>query len=377
MVLVCEPVCDAEQHISFNTAILTALSESGCNRILLLCSKGHWECLRRDLSISVVNKIELHEISLISRDDSFSGLFDAFRLFKLVCLLAKNNQVSSMIFLTTTAGMLECTNRIKYPQKIYAFMHMALSRLNMYRPRNPITRWFTLTNVFKRLRSERLNVLVLEEHIKVNLLSKFAHLESVVKCVEHPIPDKDGKVRLDKINTSEHDNKTVLGFPGNFTFDKGALDFASLANNSSLSVKHIFKVIGRNKEVSEEHCLNLYPKPLPKAFITSEEYNTQLVQSDYLFLGHKSEVYNWTASGVYVDAIELNIPIIAKRNQLYENEFEKYGAMGFLYETVDEVCVFLTSVRKCDYDSFKENMRKAKRSRNTSFSKSIFDMLNE
>ena len=144
MVLVCEPVCDADQHISFNTAILTALSESGCDRILLMCSKGHWECLRRDLSISVVNKIELHEISLISRDDSFSGFFEAFRLLKLVCLLAKNSQVSSMIFLTTTAGMLECTNRIKNPQKIYAFMHMALSRLNMYRPRNPISRWFTL-----------------------------------------------------------------------------------------------------------------------------------------------------------------------------------------------------------------------------------------
>ena len=93
-----------------------------------------------------------------------------------------------------------------------------------------------------------------------------------------------------------------------------------------------------------------------------EEYNQFVNKMDILLFLYDKESYKLTASGAILEAIWNQKPIIALHNYYFDYIFEKFGNLGFLCDSIDELVDKINEIAldRMVLTCFSDNLRKAK-----------------
>lgn len=359
--ILCEPICDGAQHIPFNSATIKGVLNLVAGDVRILCTHSHWQALMKELDEKNILRIRHIPINTLTRKDDLKSWLSSFRLLLKIKNIVKSQE--NILFLSSTSGIIDLASSIFRSNSVKCIVHMLLARVELPIPRNPVTRFFSLNSVLKRFQAENTQIVVLEEVIKGNLQKMYPRLEDKVTCLVHPLPSEE------ELNVA-HDTSSQrsICFPGTFSEEKGAYEFIRLALSYTDTSDFIFKVAGRKSveiEPEQEKAFSVLPV---ESFLPRQSFTDLTSNSDFLFLGHHPETYKWCASGVYNDALHFGVPIIARKSDFLVSEFRKYGELGFLYESIEQVNEFLTSN---DYSTthkmFISNIEKAKKTRTSQF----------
>ena len=331
-----DSVCFDNWHLQFNAQLIEILSNIadiveyrgvqhiGENRpnikrkkLFVVTSSGRWGIIWRYL---------------------FSILNDTWQL-----IVAPNDEIIVYSFDSISVRILNMLNKV-IRKRIILFRHgsMEMLRTNpagkgmFYRFENKLNKQFFLN---KDLRiSDNLHFFVLGDIIFKNLSvllseDKMKHFHSI----EHPyVFDKNSLKRHREINSQL--NVGTLGVFNEYKGGRSILELAKILKfkgidnvNISITGKIDFDI-----SLLREAGIDL-PSNDGESMVSIVELKNRINQLDFILYFYPIDTYKLTASGALFEAINRKRPIIAIRNEYFEYIFNKYGSIGYLVDTLDEM----------------------------------------
>lgn len=130
-----------------------------------------------------------------------------------------------------------------------------------------------------------------------------------------------------------------------------------LLRNGSIQISLLGRVYA-SKANLDEHLISYLPGysvPVPRASI-----NDSLQTQHFILFFYPRDGYKLAASGAIFDAINFEVPVIALKNDYFTYLFEKFGPLGYLVESVEEIEVTLRSVASLPRAAVTFNFERAK-----------------
>lgn len=184
---------------------------------------------------------------------------------------------------------------------------------------------------------------LLGESIKRNFAEvvKNEHINQRILAFEHPF--------IFSTEKRKHDGEiNRFAAVGSISPQKGLNQIINLArktknllNNGTIKITLLGRIY-TSKAHLDEHLISYLPgfnAPLARYAI-----DNALKTQDFVLFFYPKEGYKLAASGAIFDAINFEIPIIALKNDYFTYLFEKYGEMGFLVDSVEEIEATVRSV---------------------------------
>jgi hypothetical protein len=366
--LVFEPVCKGKEHIPFNSVVLTKLLEEYPNDIIFFSEENHWLNLKKQLSPKEIARIRHTALSPCNRKTQpKEWLIQLYVIYLIYKNKKKNNKI---LFLSVTVPIYWWLCFFRFKKNTTVFFHSVLKESEAWASRNPFLRLLSLRMTFKLFYNRLPKTVVLETHIKRNLIHYFPNIEGHVSVIFHPLPSDKPPAKC-KLNTEVK----VVTFLGNFAESKGALEFYSLAKY--LNIKNIeLKVAGRNVTgINLGELQSTFKEGPYSTYLNRDEFTRSIIQSDFIFLHQNPDQYKWTASGVLLDIINFGVPIISRfplDSIIQEGRFKN---IGYYYSNKSELLAIfkkLTSNKhESDYAEFQHNLKMLKEIRIEKFESSF------
>lgn len=154
-------------------------------------------------------------------------------------------------------------------------------------------------------------------------------------------------------------NELFVGIPAAINKGRGLNVLKEILKNNIADSVLIQSISFITEKINSPHfkSLNETGRLLP-----FEEYNRFVNKMDILLFLYDKGSYKLTASGAILEAIWNQKPIIALHNYYFDYIFEKFGNLGFLCDSIDELVDKINEIasdRKV-LARFSDNLRKAK-----------------
>jgi glycosyltransferase involved in cell wall biosynthesis len=158
-----------------------------------------------------------------------------------------------------------------------------------------------------------------------------------------------------------------FGFLGAASERKGFLKYLAVVADISKRFPGLasFHLIGRirkdQKNLNLPGIESLVEKPETKR-LTRDEYIEKLNNLHYVCLFYE-KAYEFTASGVLLDCISYNKPIIATPLPIFNKLFQDFGNIGYLCRDIECSEVIEQIIKECNTDKYASqvhNMQKVK-----------------
>lgn len=210
-----------------------------------------------------------------------------------------------------TASSLASFNWLGLSCKTLTYLHGNANEIANWRSKNPLRRSLDFTAGLKRFAKQGGKVLVYEHSIREQLTKKAPWLDKSLHVLGHTLLEEEQK--LCKTNRSLG-NPVKIGFAGNATISKGFPEFVRLANEIQKCKPgayefHAFSNLHTSCKSIDQSSLNT---PADRA-LPRNEFIGGLDAMDFIFAWHSDEYYSLAASGIMYDAINLGIPLIARK----------------------------------------------------------------
>jgi hypothetical protein len=350
-----DSVCFNNWHLHFNSQLIEILSNIaevaeyrgvqhiGKNRqnikrkkLFVVTSTGRWGIIWRFL-FTLLN--DIWQLIIVPYDEIIVYSFDSTVSVRLLNLLNKVLRKRIIMFRHGSMEMLQTNPSGK------GFF---------YKFENKLTRRFFLNK--NLIISKNMHFFVLGDVILKNLSvllseDKMKHFHSI----DHPYDfDRSTLTIVREKNAQLH-----IGTVGVFNEYKGGRDILQLVGilkekgidsiNLSVTGKIDFDI-----SILQASGIDL-PSNGGKSMVSVEELKDRVDRLDFILYFYPSDTYRLTASGAIFDAINRKRPIIALRNDYFEYVFNKFGSIGYLVDSVDEmadiICRISTGTEKrIDYD---------------------------
>ena len=233
-------------------------------------------------------------------------------------------------------------------KRIIMFRHGSLEMLItnsygngfVYQFENKLTKNFFLTNKIKVDKNIHFFVL---GNVILNNLSSILPQDKLQKfhSVDHPYNFEKKTI----IKAPNNFTKLNIGTVGVFNKYKGGnnlLVLVKILNNNGIKGVD-FSISGKilsNVNELQENGIDL-PSNKGVEMVSIEEMKTRIDRLDFILFFYNSETYRLTASGAIFDAINRKRPIIAIRNDYFEYIFNKFGSIGYLVNSVEEMATLI------------------------------------
>jgi hypothetical protein len=102
-------------------------------------------------------------------------------------------------------------------------------------------------------------------------------------------------------------------------------------------------IIGRNENIKFNKLIDV-PDLGKHHLLDQEAYSNRILQSDLLVFFNEDDKYNLISSGSYFDCIKYRKPMIALKNTQWEYNFKRFGAIGKLFDNVDEMNDYIKKI---------------------------------
>jgi hypothetical protein len=174
-------------------------------------------------------------------------------------------------------------------------------------------------------------ILALELGVKDVIAENFPAIAPAVRTFEHPSLVSEWPTA----NTSQAGGGAVrIAFLGNASRTKGFNVFLSLAKECVDKAVE-FHAIGIDSGIQDG--LEALARRPAKGGLPRREYIAALGEMDFVCLPLSSVEYAYIASGSVTDAIAAAKPLLALRTRTLDGIFERYGPVGFLADTPEQL----------------------------------------
>jgi glycosyltransferase involved in cell wall biosynthesis len=335
MIVLCEPVCWGTEHVSFNAGVLeTILVAFPQEKLFFYGERVHIELIQSQIGSALASKVVWVPIALPDRKaEYFRRLLCEIKIIKgLLPVLYQKSKIH-LLFLTVThstfLALRLCKHLLPTGLAVQVALHGGLSELVQNRSRHPVRRLKDINTAITVIGRRNFQYLVLEENIRELLLKKFPFLSGSVEVLAHPLSPNEGDE-----NDADLVRPIRFGFLGMASEEKGFPRFVALAA----------EIVRKYGDRVEFHALGVCPngeplitgmsaldtQPVPE-HLSREMFVAHLRKLHFTVFPYKPEHYGLSPSGTLLDAIAWRKPVIAARIPLFENLFNRYGNIGYLF----------------------------------------------
>lgn len=348
-----DTLCTNGMHLLFNASLL-AILEKIFDKISLYGEKNN---INDEIKILEENEVDISKIErkniylpiVKSRVSNFFLYLCSF--FYNLYFIVTANKDDVLVFNYNNllvVRLMNIFNKI-FHRKILIFCHGEMEFLienhSSFGPFNRFT--FYLGKCFflnRKIRIEQnVKFVVLGDSILKNIKKILpSNISNSFITMDHSYFFKRDDVIKEKVIKTKN---IKIGTVGLFYSLKGADDFCELV--SSVNNKSIeFSITGRilyNVKKLQELGVSL-PENLGKEVVPRDILEKRIENLDFILYLYPITSYKIMASGAILDALSLEKPIIALRNDYFSYIFEKFGDFGYLFDSLEDIMNFLNQV---------------------------------
>jgi hypothetical protein len=335
MIVLCELSFVGPAHVPFNAGMLTTIRAAFPKEDLAFYGAAkHVEELQKQVGPRLASSIAWREILPPESSTRYIKRFlrELSVIWRLLGILAQDSP-SRLILTSAYPSAVLATKVARWFQPKHTPVQIVLHGLSGVvgsRYRNPLRRFQDMRTALTLLGNNGIQYLFLEESIRNAVLQNLPFLSGNVEALEHPVAPNEGLTL-----SAELTQPIRFGFLGLADQAKGFPVFHELAK----------RITATHGSLAEFHAIGHLPKNgklvLGLEALSTKPGNTLMSREDYLeavkmlhfiVLPHQALSYNLTASGVLLDAITWEKPIIARTIPIFEMMFERYGDIGYLFD---------------------------------------------
>lgn len=359
---VLDPLCRGYEHSQINGDYLSVLSHGNeFDKIVFFAEKEHLKSLyivdyldqniifhpisislTHRLSVIVANILVLLRIFLISRKSKYPLLIFSCNkfLFIIIRFCSLITQKSFVLFLHNF--IFELDNKRKY--------------------------FFSLRFMFKFFNNSKIKYVVFGDFVQGNLLSILPQLRKNLYSIDLIIKENISfdLNSLKRTETNRIERIYTIGSAGVFSGSKGSFYFLKLISDLNEIPLFRFKYAGFiENSILKKFMIKESAFGNPIRSLSNIEYNQIFSSFDFLILFYPKSSYRLGFSGIFLDLLKYEVPLIALRNDFFDFYFLKYGKLGWLFEDYDSLLNHLLSMNNFTFENeinfFKSNIRMAKK----------------
>ena len=362
-IVILEPTWDGLAHCPVNLGVIRTIRSAYPDAfITFIAGERHINEIKK---ISIGNEHEnvafLNYHPKIDRDTLPTDILATYKQFKQ---LPTNilNDADLIIQTSCTASSLACSNWMGFSHKTITYLHGNANEINAWRSNNPVRHFLDFTSSLKTFGKKNGKILVYESGIKNRLIEKAPWLKNHIHVLGHSILAEERDIcKTDRLIGQP----VKIGFAGNATISKGFPEFVKLAKilhetNQGKFEFYAFSYLHPSCKEIDQSCL----KKQAKDGLPRDEFIRGLDSMDFIFAWHNADYYTCAASGILYDAINLGIPLIARRTPQIQFFEDHDMPVALHFESLEEVATALTTQQphQRNYQNLISGMKKARNS---------------
>jgi hypothetical protein len=370
MIVLCELSFVDGTHAPFNAGLLETIRIAFPEEVLVFFgAPGHITALKHQVGRPLADSVSWSEICPAAPGTAYAKRY--FRELRVVCQLQRilaGDSSSRLIFTSaypsTVLAVKTACCFASSNVRVQVVLH-GLSGVVGRRHRHPIRRFQDMKSALTILANKNIQYLVLEQSIRDTVVKSLPGLSDRFEVFEHPIAPNEGSSR-----TMEWSEPIRFGFLGLALKNKGFSTFVRLADEITAKYRERaeFHAIGRfsSESVNVQGMEALTTKPVVTT-MPRVDFMRGLMSLHYIVLPHEPTAYALAASGVFLDAVAWQKPVIARKIPIFEAMFERHGDIGYLFSsdmelknTVEQILRLNDQAR---YRAQVQNLRTARESR--------------
>ena len=319
--IICDLWAENQVHYEFNKNILKLICKIEQKKIKYFGEEEQVE----NLETQNFEEIEFNIIN-VKINNKLEKIKHYFSNLKKI-----NNENNKKIIILTGLPILVLLGKFIFKNKeVYIFLH-SLDQIKLKK-----CKYNLFKIAIKILFFSKFKYIVLGENIRENLIKLVPEIKDKVFSIDHPYSFNKNNIN------KKFNGKVRISTCGIITYEKGLNNIYEFIDKIGNNFE--FKHIGKSMEEIQEGYLKYFP--YKKELVSQEIYENLIDELDYILILYPINSYKLTASGVYFDCIKYNKPLLGLRNEYFEYMFKKYGAIGKLFDTVDEIIEYLKNDRK-------------------------------
>lgn len=235
------------------------------------------------------------------------------------------------------------------PIPLHLILHSQLGDCALWRSRNPVVRAFDFISVIDRPLPPAVRLVALELGVKATIAQISSKPDPRVVTLEHPIlrsewgPD----------TAPRHDELLRIGFLGHSSRTKGFHLFAEMARKHRAPGRR-FEAIGMWAPDTEAVDLSGLDRLPERGGLPRDAYLSALAAVDIVCLPLAGRAYDFIASGSVSDAIAGLKPLVALRTRTLAAIWERYGPIGFLAQSAEELDGYVATLSRAGFRQDRE-----------------------
>jgi len=370
MILLSELSFLSRAHVPFNAGLLGTIRAAFPTEDISFFGAGaHMEELKKEVGQPLAGSISWRQISPPSPGSGYvkrlvRELNIVRRLLKTVSDDSTSRLVLTSAYPSTVLALKVARSFRSKHTPVQIVLH-GLSGVIGKRYRRPIRRFQDMKTALTLLGNDNIQYLVLEQSIRDTILKNLPLLSGKIEALDHPISPNEGPSQ-----TADLSEPIRFGFLGLADKPKGFPLFVELANH----------VTAKYWRRAEFHAIGHFQRDSPQLngtkVLATKPVGMQMTRADFLrgvmplhfvVLPYEAGSYTLTASGVMLDAIAWQKPLIARKIPIFETMFERHGDIGYLFsdetQLKDIVEQILQTADKSRYRAQVVNLGTARKSR--------------
>jgi hypothetical protein len=371
MILLCEMGFLSRAHVPFNAGLLATIQAAFPTEDLsFFGAAAHIEGLRQQVGKSLAGSIAWREINPPTPDRGyFKRFFRELRIIRHLMRILPQDPTSRLLLTSARPSTVLALKVARYFAPKHTPVQIVLHGLSGVigkRYRHPMRRFQDMKTALELLGNNDIQYLVLERSIRDTVLQNCSFLSGKIETFEHPISPNEGATQ-----TIDLREPIRFGFLGLADRAKGFSVFVELANHVTVKYgqRAEFHAIGHMPAngISVNGIQTLTTTP-GTTLMDRVDFIRRVSSLHFVVLPHEDASYTLTASGVLLDAIAWEKPVIARKIPIFEAMFEKHGELGYLFNDDTELKGIVERIvqapDKSRYSCQVQNLRSARKSRN-------------
>lgn len=347
MILVCEIRYAHLAHVPFNAGLLATIRAAfPKEEMLFFGAAAHVDELTKVVGQPLANSIEWREILPPTSGTAYlKRFFLELSVIRRLLRTVPQGSTSRLVFTSaspSTVLALKVARLFRHEHPPVQMILHSLSGVVGKRYRRPLRRFQDMKTALTLLGNRNMQYIVLEQSICNTVVKNFPLLSGKIEALDHPISLNEGTSQ-----TVDLAEPIRFGFLGSASRTKGFPVFVKTANQVKVNYgpRAEFHVIGHSQ-------LDKYPVNGTDV-LTSKPTGMQMSRADFIWgvsplhfvvLPHEPAWYTLAASGVLLDAITWQKPVIARKIPIFESMFERYGDIGYLFSDEEDLTVIVEKI---------------------------------
>lgn len=329
--ILAEPIVSGLEHAPFNAGLTQVVDAAGADRIAWRGESTHLDAILAALPPTLAARIETAPLALPPRQLKSQqrvrlDAVMAWRLLRHASATGGTHVILTSLSPGTVLGAKLALATLPWRRrpKVFVVCHSVLSEVWSWRSPNPVRRVIDMAGALRWPAPAGFHVVVLEAAIADALRQKLPAVAPQIVLLQHPIAEELA------VPARRRPGPLRVGFLGAATMAKGFDQFCALASEvRARGVDVEFRAVGKAVAgaVGAAAMADLAQRPATVP-LGRADYLAQLLDLDLVAMLHTAQVYSYVASGVLLDALAAERPMLHLPNPLVDSLARRYGPFG-------------------------------------------------